>query len=761
MDEKTKYIIGGIIALIIIVGVIYAAYYWQPPAPGPTPTAKQKMFHKQVIYLINNEWATRKQLFTTGTADSVYVPAENIDEVNGTVYQGTDYQINITALYEAAEFGIFFATLNCHRAPFNGTDGLYVRQALAWATPYQSIYDVVYNGLMRPYYGVLPYGMPGWTDYNIMKFNGSLDVAQSLIAKTSLYNQNKTYQIEIMYNLGNQARANVATLLQNSWGRLVNKWGNPIFQISVAAYNWPTVLAKGETGDYDVWLIGWAPDYVDPDNYATPMFYGATSFSSIEVHEVTSASDVANYIKNNENATVIETPNYYVVVGQKGTGFTPTQTGKKYLVVAYEANWTDTPTIEELMAQGLGFSYINPSFYRNVTADALIIAGQAYVYDPQQREAIYNAIHEISNFESPAIWVGQYVPTRVTWTWAGGHYFHPVLPARWDLLYEYSDAPSVDIGIGSYKNNASTWVVSTIGWPRSLDPASSYETFGWLIFYETGSTLVTYWKEETESFTPNLGVAWAYSQDKGELYFVIRGGVVAYDHWNDKTYPIDASDVLFSLWRIARLRHSVSWMINAFIDVNSSTWLTETEFDNYIKSNGVLAVYKGKSKTITGGLDDLLSFFGYSGETAHVLKLKLYVPYPAILSILADPFTKALPAEYVLGENYTAAMQATNNGKNPAGYAQYVGNYWKTDWTHALLHQYPVSTGPYYLKEYEEDSYLVFEYNPYYWNASMWKDLYGFDAETGTYVTSQDVSNSRPLIQMLVVFDLIKELIVA
>ena len=79
-------------------------------------------------------------------------------------------------------------------------------------------------------------------------------------------------------------------------------------------------------------------------------------------------------------------------------------------------------------------------------------------------------------------------------------------------------------------------------------------------------------------------------------------------------------------------------------------------------------------------------------------------------------------------------MTDTDNGKNPSGYAKYVGDYWKTDWTHALLHEYPVSTGPYYLKEYEEDSYMVFEYNPYYWNKTLWKDLFGFEASTGTYL---------------------------
>jgi len=266
MPEKTKYIVGGIIILILVVGIAWYALTYKPPTP-PT-VIKEK--------------------------------------------------------------------------PFADTK---IRQALAWATPYEAIYDAVYMGLMRSYWGVLPFGMPGWTDVGIYKYEFDLDKAQELIEQTDAYKNNRTYSIEIMYNLGNLPRATIATYLQNNWGKLTNKAGDPIFQISVAAYNWPTILAKGETGDFDVWIIGWAPDYVDPDNYAGPMFYGATEFSYLEVFVVETATEVANYVK--PGAKVIETEDYFVVVGENGTGFTPTQTGKPYVVVSYVVDEEATPTIEE------------------------------------------------------------------------------------------------------------------------------------------------------------------------------------------------------------------------------------------------------------------------------------------------------------------------------------------------------------------------------------------------------------------------------
>jgi len=756
-----------IIAIIVVIIIIAAGVsYWlltRPPAPAPPPTAPPPAkptikFHKRVIIMIANEWATRKELLRTGTADSVYVPAENIPEVNGTQYSGTNYTIEIRRL-DVPEYTIYFASLNTYRAPFNDT---YVREALAWATPYEAIYEEVYRGFMRPYWGVIPYGMPGWTDYGIYKYTFNLTKAQEVLKKSPFYYKNITFNITIMYNLGNLARARTAALLQNTWGRLVNAWGNPLFIISVQALNWPTVLAKGETGDYDVWLIGWAPDYLDPDNYAGPMFYGATVFSELGWTTVETADEVANYIEAGKGM-VIDTPNYYVVVGEKGTGYTPAETGKPYIVVYYTVNWTATPSIEELMEAGLGFAYINPAFYRNVYADALIIVGREQVTDPEIREAIYNAIHIISNKEVPLIWIGQYVPYRTRWTWLEIPYAHPIMPVRWDLEYEYSDAPVVETGIKDYVNDPETLVLATIGWPRSFDPAASYESFGWWIYWETGTTPITYWKDSTEP-EKNGAVAWAFSPDGQWLYLVIRGGMKAYNQWDDITYDITAKDVLFTIWRVARLRHSVSWMINCFIDVNSSTWYTEEEFDNIIKTQGITTAYHGKSATITTGLSDLLKFFDYDGPTAGVVALKLYTLYPAILSILADAFLKILPAQYVLGDNYTAAMEATNEGRYPANYSYYVGDYWKTDWTHAKLHTHPVSTGPYYLKEYVEDQYMVFEYNPYYWNTTLWYELYKFNATTGEYeeevtagTASVEMSIGIPLIFATLLFVIKKE----
>jgi len=414
---------------------------------------------------------------------------------------------------------------------------------------------------------------------------------------------------------------------------------------------------------------------------------------------------------------VIETDKSVVLVGPEGAQMPASlPSGKKVIKVTYVVDEANTPSVQELMEAGQGFGAINPAFFRNTTIDALVIAARRET-NPEVRTELFKALYILGNKLAPEVILGQNRQLRTYWEWVKGRYYHPTFPERYDLISEDPNAPSVPIGIGDYKNDAQTYVIGTIGWPESFDPAWTYETFGWEIWHEIGDTLVTYWKEETEKVTPDLAVAWAHNEDGTEWYFVIRGGVKAYDPWNDKTYSIDATDVAFTFWRVQKLGHSVSWMVSSFMNVSSSQALTEDEFEDAIKGKKLIAEYNGKTTEVKS-LQDLLNTFGYSGETAGVFKLVLPTPYAAVLGVIADPFLSVVPMEYLLGDKYEEALKASNNGKNPDAWDSYVEEG-EQDPTHQLMHKQPVGTGPFYVKEYKENAYIVLEHNPYYWDKSI------------------------------------------
>ncbi len=457
----------------------------------------------------------------------------------------------------------------------------------------------------------------------------------------------------------------------------------------------------------------------------TTTTWGGTTTSPSQTSTTSAASSTTSTTTpapQGPKAKVIETSKAVIIVGPKGS-VVPKDIqippGKKIIVVAYDVDKVKTKPIEN----STGFTDIDPAFYRNATIDALIIAARKAT-DPFIRFQIYEAVYKLSNSEVPTLWLGQYVFVRTNWDWVHGRYYHPTLAERWDLLWEDSDTPSVNIGIKNYANDMHTWVDVTHGWPDTFDPAADYETFGWAVWHNIGDSLVTYWKSDTEHIKPDLSVAWVHNENGTEWYFVIRGGVKAYDPWHSTTYDISAVDVLFSIWRIARLGLDPSWMITAFVDVNASSVLSENEFNQELQSGNLVAEVNGQT-IHPKSLQELLNAYGYSGSTAGVVKLKLYYPYGAILSILADPFASVIPMKYFfdnvdqLKGKYDQALAQSNNGKNPAAWANFIGTG-EQEPTHLFLNQYPIGTGPYYIEDMQENSYLVLHYNPYYWNKTLY-----------------------------------------
>lgn len=440
-------------------------------------------------------------------------------------------------------------------------------------------------------------------------------------------------------------------------------------------------------------------------------------------------------------ALVIETSQAFVVVGPRGAQLPDFDNrGKPIIVVVFEPDPERTKPVEE----AISFVDINPSFYRNEYVDALILVGRQNA-DPFIRSQIYEAVYKLSNEELPLFWLGQYKIVFNYWSWVQGRYFHPTLGERFDLLSEDPGAPVVPIGIKDYVNDANNYVIVTFGWPDTFDPAANYETFGWTILHNIGTTLLTFWKDDTQNLIPNLAVAWARNADSTEWYFVIRGGVKAYDPWNDVVYDVDAVDVLFTIWRIARLSLDPSWMITEFIDVNASMALTEEEATEVFSQGGIYADVGGATVEVMS-VEELLDLYGYTGETAGVVKIKLYFPYSPVLSILADPFTAVIPMKYLfdnvdgLKGKYEEALEASGYGKNPGAWAQYIGTG-SQEPTHLFLDKFPICSGPYCLVEYEENSYIVLEYNEYYWNKTLWVELYGSEEpqhERVIYIINDD-----------------------
>ncbi len=345
----------------------------------------------------------------------------------------------------------------------------------------------------------------------------------------------------------------------------------------------------------------------------------------------------------------------------------------KIIVVAYKGQ---EPIPDDKLVP---WSNINPGFLRDPVLDALIMAGR-YTTDPVVREVIYNAVQKLSNKDLSLIWLVQTKAVRVYWDWLKDVYFHPTLFFRADGISKDPDAP-----------NPYTLVIGETEEGHSLDPAVTYWGFDWRIIHQIYETLVTYEGNETSYVVPQLAVAWAHNEKGDEWYFVIRGGVVFYDPWENKTIPLTPEDVVYSFKRVVLMHQDPYWLIDTFIDVNASEVVDLESFKQLLESQGLVTEFKGQSKTVTS-FDELLSFFGYSGEVAGVVKLKLKFPYAGILSVLATKTASIVSKQVV----------EAHGGIVPGEENEY-------------LYDHPVGTGPYYLVKWEHKQYYLLKANPYYW----------------------------------------------
>jgi PGF-CTERM protein len=88
-------------------------------------------------------------------------------------------------------------------------------------------------------------------------------VASSTIPATA----QEEVKITIVYNQGNEVRKTAALLLADNLKQLGIK------NVEVLELDWPTLLKGLRNGEYNVFFLGWAPDYGDPDDYIYPLFY--------------------------------------------------------------------------------------------------------------------------------------------------------------------------------------------------------------------------------------------------------------------------------------------------------------------------------------------------------------------------------------------------------------------------------------------------------------------------------------------------------
>lgn len=233
--------------------------YWREPAKI-----------KKVIIWGVDEWSTRRVIFEKGEADIVYVPAQNLKQVEGRadteVIKGLSTVI-ITALHfnwsvDPESKYIGSGKLDGEGIPPDFFNDEHVRKAFSYAFNYDAMIEEVLLGLGKRVAYALPEGLLGYNpdlpkyDFDLLKakeefkkaFNGEL--------------WKKGFKMTLLYNTGNTARQTAAEMLKFYIEQI-----NPKFRIEVRGVQWPTYLDAYKRGKLPAFIIGWLADYPDPHNF--------------------------------------------------------------------------------------------------------------------------------------------------------------------------------------------------------------------------------------------------------------------------------------------------------------------------------------------------------------------------------------------------------------------------------------------------------------------------------------------------------------
>ncbi len=160
--------------------------------------------------------------------------------------------------------GIRFMVINVTKTPF---DNVHVRKAIAYSVDRAAINEQAFQGTVSPLYSMVPDGM--WSYKPVYKDvygeGADLEKAKAELAAAG-YSADKPLAIDLWYTPSHYGptEANLAQVLKSQLE------ATGVFQVNLQQSEWGRYVDDLTAGSMGLFLLGWYPDYLDPDDYITP-----------------------------------------------------------------------------------------------------------------------------------------------------------------------------------------------------------------------------------------------------------------------------------------------------------------------------------------------------------------------------------------------------------------------------------------------------------------------------------------------------------
>ncbi len=154
-----------------------------------------------------------------------------------------------------------------------------LRQAVAALINRQDLINKVFLGQMQPLYSMVPIGMKWHTDaFKVKLGDANVAAAERLLSQAG-YSASKPFEFELWYTPSHygDAEVDVAAVLKSQFEK------TKMVKVTIKSAEWSTYVDNWDTKVMPLFLLGWYPDYMDPDNY-TAAFAGTSGSAGMGIY---------------------------------------------------------------------------------------------------------------------------------------------------------------------------------------------------------------------------------------------------------------------------------------------------------------------------------------------------------------------------------------------------------------------------------------------------------------------------------------------
>ena len=235
------------------------------------------------VYILEiNDVNTRLAMLQSGSADYIYLPIAYEDNVTGNPDYFVDRSPTLTIHLFVFNYWIDSATANSLFGGVGITDDFF--QNVHMRLAFEHLFNVsqyiqsVAHGNSIPLNGVIPKGLEG---YNSSTPFYSYDLAMAASEMKQVPNPNQPgksfyetgFTVPLFFNAGNVGRQIACQVLKQGLEALGGLAGAGPMGATVNGLDWGSAYLPALYTPHNfmsMYMVGWTPDYADPDDYAFP-----------------------------------------------------------------------------------------------------------------------------------------------------------------------------------------------------------------------------------------------------------------------------------------------------------------------------------------------------------------------------------------------------------------------------------------------------------------------------------------------------------